>query len=58
MGGDEFQGNTNPSDVSIDTVNSKEMMTGSHITKQHTCKYQGPDQPELLDVASKEPKVT
>ena len=56
MGGDEFWGNTNPGDVSIDTANSKEMMTGSHITEQHTCKYQGPDRPELLDVASKEPK--
>ena len=42
MNGDEFLGNTNPGDVSIDTANSEEMMTGSHITKQHTYKYQGP----------------
>ena len=31
------------------------MMVGSHITEQHTCKYQGSNWPELLDVASKEP---
>jgi len=55
MNGDEFWDNTNPGDVSIDTANSKEMMTGSHITKQHTYEYQGPNRPEL-DVASREPK--
>ena len=56
MDGDEFLGNNNPGDVSIDTANRKEMMIGSHITKQHTCVYKGPNQPELLEVASKEPK--
>ena len=36
MGDDDFGDGTNPSDVSIDTTNSKEIMTGSHITEQHT----------------------
>ena len=56
MDGDEFWGNTNPGDVSIDTTNIQKMMTGSHITKQHTCEYQGPYRPDLIDVASKQPK--
>ena len=56
MDGDDFWGNTNPGDVSIDTANSEEMMARSHMTEQHTCEYQGPDRPELLHVASKEPK--
>ena len=33
-----FNQNTNPTDVSIDTVNSEEQMAGSHITKFHTPK--------------------
>ena len=33
---DDFWENTNPTDVSIDTVNSEEQMAGSHITKFHT----------------------
>ena len=33
---DDFWDNTNPTDVSIDTVNSEEKMTGSHTTKFHT----------------------
>ena len=36
MNNDDFWGGTNPSDVSIDTTNSEEMMTGSHITELHT----------------------
>ena len=36
MNDDDFWGNTNSTDVSIDTANSKEMMTGSHITELHT----------------------
>ena len=36
---DNFWGNTNPTDVSINTVNSKETMGGSHIIKFHTSKY-------------------
>ena len=35
---DDFWDNTNPTDVSIDTTNSKEQMAGSHITKFHTNK--------------------
>ena len=33
---DTFGENTNPTDVSIETVNSEEQITGSHITKFHT----------------------
>ena len=33
---DTFWENTNPTDVSIDTVNSEEQMAGSHITEFHT----------------------
>ena len=35
---DDFWDNTNPTDVSIDTVNSEEKMAGNHITKFHTHK--------------------
>ena len=45
---------TNPGDVSIDTANSKEIMTGSHITEQHTLQYQGLVPPELLSMTSNE----
>ena len=31
-----FWNKTSPSDVSVDTANSEEQMTGSHITKFHT----------------------
>ena len=31
-----FWDNTNPTDVSVDPVNSEEQMEGSHITKFHT----------------------
>ena len=37
--GDDIWGETNPSDVSIDTANRKEVMTSSHITEQHIFKY-------------------
>ena len=33
---DTFWDNTNPTDVSVDTVNSEEQMAGSHITEFHT----------------------
>ena len=33
---DTFWDNTNPADVSVDTVDSEKQMTGSHITKFHT----------------------
>ena len=36
MNNDDFWGNANPIDVSIDTANSEEMMVGSHITELHT----------------------
>ena len=35
---DDFWDNTNPTDVSIDTMNREEKMVGSHITKFHTHK--------------------
>ena len=35
---DDFWDNTNTADVSVDTVNSEEQMTGSHITEFHTPK--------------------
>ena len=49
MNNDDFWGNANPSDVSIDTMNSKEMMAGSNITKLHTHKYEESVPPELLN---------
>ena len=35
----DFLGRTNSGDVSIDTVNNKEIMTGSHITEQHNQQF-------------------
>ena len=35
----DFWGGTNPGDVSIDTTDSEEMMTGSQITESHTHKH-------------------
>ena len=55
MGDDEFQGGTIPSDVSIYTANREEIMTGSHITEQHTLEYQGPVPPELLNITPNKP---
>ena len=55
MTDDDFWGGTNPSDVSIDTMNSEEMMTGSHITESHTNKYKKSVPPVLL---SKVPNVS
>ena len=48
---DDFWDNTNPTDVSIDTVNSKEKMTGSHITKFHTNEDK---QPVIRDLLSQD----
>ena len=42
MHDDDFWGNTNPTDVSIDIANSEEMMAGSHITEFHTHKHEEP----------------
>ena len=39
MNDDDFWGDINPDDVSIDTTNSKEMMTGSHIIELHIYEY-------------------
>ena len=49
---DAFGGGTNPSDVSINTANSKKVTMGSHIMEQHTFKYQEYVQPELLSMTS------
>ena len=55
MNDNDFQGGTNPSDVSIDTTNSEETMMGSHITESHTHDYKELVLPELL---SKVPNVS
>ena len=57
MNDDDFWGDTNPSDVSIDTTNSEEMMAGSHITELHTHKYEEPVPPELLNKVPNVPEV-
>ena len=56
IGGDLW-GGTNPSDVSIDTANSKEVMVGSYITEQHTFKFQRSVQPELPNMTSYKPQA-
>ena len=48
MNYNDFRGGTNPSDVFIDTTNSKEIMAESHITELHTHKYKESFPPELL----------
>ena len=55
---DDFWGNTNPTDVLIDTANSEEMMAGSHITESHTSKQEEPVTSELLNKASNVPGLT
>ena len=57
MNDDDFWDNTNPTDVSIDTMNSKEMMVGRHITKLHTNKHEEPVPPELLNKVLNVPEV-
>ena len=52
IGDDDFWGWNNPSDVSVNTANSTEIMAGSHITEQCTLKYQEFSQPELLNMTS------
>ena len=54
MGDDDFWVGTNPSEVPIDIANINEIMTGSHITEQHTLKYQEPVLPELLNMTRNE----
>ena len=51
-----FWNGTIPGDMFIDTANSKKMMTGSHVTEQHTHNYQGPVSTELLNVTPKKPQ--
>ena len=46
-----FWENTNPADVSINTVNSEEQMVGSYITEFHTHKD---EQPVIADLLSQE----
>ena len=55
---DEFCGNANPTAVSINTANSEEMMTGSHITEFHTSKQEEPAITEFLNKASKVTRLT
>ena len=56
MSDDDFWGNNNPGDVSIDTGNSKEMMTGSHITELHNeCEELVP--PESLNAVLNESRT-
>ena len=55
---DDFWGKTNLTGVSIDTVNSGEMMTGSHITEFHTSEQEEPVTTELLNKASDVPGLT
>ena len=57
MDDDDFWGDNNPGDVSIDTVNSKEMMAGGHITKLHTHKCEEPVLHELLNEVFNEPQA-
>ena len=47
MDGDVFLDNTNPKDVSVNTIYSKEMMAGSHITELQTHKHEEPIPPEV-----------
>ena len=57
MSNNDFWGDTNPSDMSIDIENSKEMMAGSHITELHTQECEEPIPPKLLNVVSNEPQT-
>ena len=50
---DAFWDNTNPTDVSIDTVNSEEKMAESHITEFHTHTHKD-EQPLVEDLLSQE----
>ena len=52
---DDIWGVPNPSDVSINTANSKKVMTGSHITEQHAFEFRGSVQSGLLNMTSYKP---
>ena len=45
---DNFWENNYPADVSVDTVNSEEQITGSHITEFHTYQDKQPVTADLL----------
>ena len=45
---DNFCDNPNPTDVSVDTVNSKEQIEQSHITEFHTHEDKQPVTADLL----------
>ena len=53
---DAIWGRTNPCNVSVDTANSKGVIMSSHIAKQHTFKFRGSAQPELLNMTSYKPR--
>ena len=57
MGDDDFGAGTNPSDMSIDTANSEEVMTDSRITEQHTFECRGSVQPKLLNITPYKPQA-
>ena len=57
MNNDNFWKGNKLSDISIDTANKKEMMTGSHTTEHHTHKYLSPVPPELSNVVSNKPQT-
>ena len=48
---DNFWDNTNPADVSVDTVNSEKQMAGSYVTKFHTHKEK---QTAIMDLLCQE----
>ena len=53
--GDKLWSGANPSGVSIDTSNNKKVIAGSHITEQHTFKFQGSVKLELLNMIPYKP---
>ena len=58
MDNDCFWGNTNPTNLSINTANSEEMIAGNHSTEFHTPKQEEPVTTELLNKVSNVPEVT
>ena len=57
MNNDDFGGDINNGDVSIDTMNSKEMMAGSHIAELQTHENEELVPLELLDKVPNVPEV-
>ena len=52
-----YGGNTNPTDVSIDTTNSKGMTAQSHITELHTHEHKELVATDLLNKVSNIPEM-